>query len=377
MLLNKNERKLIGMAFRPVGAAAHPLLEVCDQVFKTRAAMLHNLKAQPEDLFRAVAQMHDRLFDKKEKPRISQQYIDDWWNDMAVQLRDDTEAPVADRQLFADTVFRLVRRLCCYHWDVFYTHTIYDWLSDTLKRKSNDIGKDEQEAFERRLLEFSQPLDDWVNQTYHAPLAPEIESAIKGNLAAHGLPQKRSGRKPVGKDNITASFNYLPNIENRAVRLQAFFECLKGSYIDGKTDMQIFIDMFSNKSTKDKLIWVSTVRELKYLLKSLKDKKFVTVQQGYTIWQVASARFQVRVKVNTLTDDGRENYSYDIKKLEPRDFTKDSNKNIYPKLDSIIKLLAPKTDLKNAIQDILDNTNEANDSKRDYIFAWANQLKLT
>ena len=376
MLLKRDERKKIGMAFSSANAVVHPLLEACDNIFKTRAAMLNSLKAHPEDLFRAVAKMLDRLFDKKEKPQISLQYLDDWWNDMAVQLRDDTQASVADRQLFVDTIFRIVRRLCCYHWDAFYAHTVYGWLTDTLKRKSNDDGKDEQEAFERRLLAFSEPLSDWVNQTYHTPLFPEIETAIKGKQAAQGLPQKRSGRKRIDTDNITASFNYLPSIENRAARLQVFFECLKGAYIDGDTDMQFFVDMFTNKSTKDKLIWVGTVRELKYLLRCLKNKQFVSIQQRYTIWQVAAARFQVKIKNNIPSDDGKKDYYYEIRNLESKDFTKDSERKDYPDIDRIIKVLDPRTDLKNAYQDFLDNTNEADDIIKDYRYAGANQLKI-
>ena len=173
--------------------------------------------------------------------------------------------------------------------------------------------------------------------------------------------------------NTVATFDYMPRIEDRAVRLQAFFQSLSGKYIDRKADQKVCIDLFQNTTTTQKVVWIREIILLKYLIAKLEELRYISCPKGYTKWQIVCAHFQLRGK-QKYTNDNKTDDSYEITDLTPTQFTKGGKTpQTHDELDKIIRILDPKINYKESLQDYLDFQQE-HDEKMDVSDALANGL---
>lgn len=349
----------------------HPLLQVCNVIFTIRASNLEGKKVKAEDVFRIVGWMLDLLFSSSKVDTWTQQNIDDLWCKLSQMLVDWSDTTVNDRRLIADTVFRIVRKLLCHHWDTYYSEWLYGLFCTTIGRESKDGNLEEKQRIQKRLSDFSDSLSDWINNGYNSHLSIEIEAVVKGQTAEIKSLKPRSGRKAKAIECIVETFDYLPLLDDRGQRLQAFYQGLKGRFIDIKTPQKDFIDLFQNTTTKHKIVWIQEIIKLKYLF--LKIEKYITCPKGFTTWQIVCAHFQIKSK-RKKTVDNMTNDSYVIEDLRPIQFTKGGK---IPKaiddLDRIIRILDPKTDYNEALQDYLDAQLE-HDEIKDTEDALANGL---
>lgn len=347
-------------------------MQVCNAVFKQRAGQLEgNIEA--EDIFRLVARMLDSLFSWAEVH--TQQDIDDLWYGQTQDLREWSGTTVKDRQLIVDTLFRIVRKLLCHHWDTYYSEWLYNLFCTTIDLQSAAGDNVEQQRFQKRLSDFSDTFDEWVNNEYNGHLNDEVEAVVKGEKAEIIPMKKRSGRKQIAPKDITASFDYLPRVEHRGERLQAFHECLNGVFIDA--DLKDFLDMFQNKTTTKKIVWTRDIKELQYLFNKLEVSGWVSWPKSYGKWQMVCARFQIRIKVKKEIDDSMTDDSFEIKDLQLSQFNKGGKLPAkHDELDKILLILSPNTDYGSALDDYL-NYKEAqgeHDKIKDTADALANGL---
>ena len=305
-ILNNTERQRIEKHFASE-YDIHPLLAVCRNVFSERAAKLEGVKADFEDIFCLVALVLDYLANSSEA--LSQQDVDNLWTGILMQAREWPNATVNDRIVIADTVFRIVRKLLCHHWDTYYSEWLFDMFTETINRESAYGDKEEQLRFKDRLSEFSEQLNKWINNEFYGNLSIEVEAVIKGKKAEINTINSRRGRKSIDPNDITASFDYLPRVNNRVERLQAFFDRLNKVFVD--CDKKDFVDMFQGKTTKDKIFWIREIRELHYLIDHIEE--WISWPKSYDKWQMTCARFQIRVKTKE---------SYEIKDLKLTQFSK-------------------------------------------------------
>ncbi len=349
----------------------HPLLLTCSDSFMSRASLLEGVKAGAEDVFRLVAWLLDIL--TQNATTLCQKDIDDYWDRLVIYVRDWEDSKPKDRTIIADTVFRVVRKLLCHHWDVYLSDKLFNMLSETITVKSVNGDVEEQQRFQNRLSEYSDELDEWINNGYDGHLSEEVEAVVKGLKAVVKTINARRGRKSIDPKDITASFSYLPRVDNRVERLQVFFDYLNNVFID--CDKKVFVDIFQGKTTKDKILWIREIRELHYLIDHL--EKWIEWPRSYDKWQMTCARFQIREKTKKVVDDNMTNDSYEIKDLKQTQFSKGGKvPETHDELDKIIKILDPKTDYGSALDDYL-NYMEAqgeHDDIKDTADALANGL---
>ena len=364
--LTKQEKERIQKHFSE--KHGHPLFVVCDEVFLSRAGRLEGVKADTEDIFVEVATMLDLLNDFPEF-QSDQKDMGKQFSYLKKKYREWESATAEDRETIADTVFRIVRKLMCHRWGLCYSEELFDSMGEALKNKSTQTDTND---FEVMLLDYSSELDDWINQDYDGHLSNEIEEVLKGRTEKQ---KPQSGRKAIDPKDITASFNYLPKETYRNNRLQVFCHCLKGVFIDRKTDDRVFVDIFSGTTTKQKIVWIRGIRELHYLIDKLDEQKLISWPKSYGKWKMVCARFDIRERVKEAVDDSMTNDSFVIGSLTPKQFSKDSGvPDNHDELDRIIRILNPKYNVEESLQEYMDEFEH--DEIEDYRDALANDLQI-
>lgn len=341
------ERRRVKEAF----GAGHPLYLACQDVFTPRSAHLNGVDIEAEEVFYAVAVLLDRLMTAKE---MEQKDVDGLWTELFKDIRRmKPDATEHDKQQVAHTVFAIVRKLCCHHWSSQFRDTLYDMLGNTIRKETGDADKGELEKFQQTLTEYSDKLDEWVN-AYDigvGRLSEQIEEVVK---EMKEKPRRKSGRKAVDVEEITASFSYMPRIENRNERLQAFYTSLRGRFIEMKTDSKDFIDIFQGTTTTSKIVWKGKINELHYLFDRLDEMNVVTWPKQYTKWQMVCARFQIRVK-RKVGNDSMTNDSFFFEDLKTEQFTSGGRiPKKHEELDKVLRVLDKRTKFGKVLDDYLD-----------------------
>ncbi len=332
----------------------HELYKVCDAAFLPRAGKLDSAQVNTEDIFCEVAQLLDTL---NEYPHFQsgQKDIEKYYSQSMLKYREWADTTVRDREMIADTVFRIVRKLMSHRWQLCYSEELYDAMSNVLNERSD---LEDSSEFDKALFEYSNNLDTWINQDYNGHLCEEIENTISDKPAKTKLP---SGRKSVDVEKIFSSFDYLPQVDNRVQRLQAFHRGMDGRFF--KVKLKDFVDIFTNKSTTKKILWLGDIIELKYLINKLVSSKWIKLSNSCGKWQLVCARFNIRIKKNEKADDRLTNdSSYVEEDLNTSQFNKSKKApNTHDELDRIIAVLDPKIDYTEALNDYLDYQNSIGD----------------
>lgn len=132
------------------------------KVFYARQGRLNGLLATPEDVFYESARLLDFLF---VNPNITQRQVDSLWNKLLIDIRIwKADASEHDKRMVAGTVFQIVRAALTQHTESCYYENICDLLNQTTERELGECDKNEQTDFNRRLIEQSPVLCEWINQ---------------------------------------------------------------------------------------------------------------------------------------------------------------------------------------------------------------------
>ncbi len=295
--------------------------------------------------------------------------VDRLWDNMALQLRDQLEVP--DRIVIVDTVFRIVRKLLCHHWDTYYSYDLYPLFTATIEWESNREDGEHQ-RFQDSLSVHSAALNEWFNNAYDGRLSEQIEQVMNAQQTAIKQLRPRGGRRSVNPETITASFVYQPTVQHRQERLQAFHSLLNGTYL--QCDLMCFLDIFQGASTTKKILWLRTIKELRYLIDRLTGLGYVTLPQGYGKWQITCARFELMQKNTHHSDDSMTDDSYEIAPLKLSQFNK-ARERLAPhdEIDRFLEVLSPQLDTDAEIQEYFTSQAEL----KDYRDALNNGLSIS
>ena len=341
----------------------HPLLKVCQVAFTPRIALMDGLMVEAEDIFCVVAEVFDSLL-LEDHPTL--EFVDSLWTNLVINIRRQwqSDASEKDRMLVATSVFYIVRETLVHHWHSRYSNEWYDVLSMVIEKRKKQCDLDEEKDLLNRLDQCAAELSDWIIDYISSDelLTDNISAILDGKEVA--IPRGKSGRRPKDLKNIVATFDYLPRIGDRTVRLQAFFSSLRGKYIDREADQKAFIDLFQNTTTTQKVVWIREIIFLKYLIGKLEELGYIFCPQGYTKWQIVCAHFQLRRR-KKHTNDNKTDDSYEIIDLTPTQFTKGGKApQTHDELDKIIRILDPRINYEKSLQDYLDFQQE-HDEKMD------------
>lgn len=350
----------------------HPLLKACQVAFTPRIALMDGLMVEAEDIFCVVAEVFDSLL-KEDHP--TQEIVEDLWTNLVINIRRQwqSDASEKDRMLVATAVFYIVRETLGHHWHSRYCNVLYDMLSVVIEKKKKQCDLDDEQDFLHRLDQCAAGLDDWINEYLASEefLTDNISAIVDGKAVS--IPRRKSGRRAKNLNEIVATFDYLPTLDDRNARLQAFFHSLKGKYIDRKADLQTFVDIFQNTSTSKKIVWIKEIILLKYLINRLEKLGYISSPHSYTKWHIVCAHFQLREK-SKHTNDNKTDDSYVIIDLTLTQFTKGRKApKTHDELDRIIRILDPKVNYEESLQDYLDFQQE-HDEKMDTKDALVNGL---
>ena len=350
----------------------HPLLKACQVAFTPRIALMDGLMVEAEDIFCVVAEVFDSLL-KEDHP--TQEIVEDLWTNLVINIRRQwqSDASEKDRMLVATAVFYIVRETLGHHWHSRYCNDLYDMLSVVIEKKKKQCDLDDEQDFLHRLDQCAAGLDDWINEYLASEefLTDNISAIVDGKAVS--IPRRKSGRRAKNLNEIVATFDYLPTLDDRNARLQAFFHSLKGKYIDRKADLQTFVDIFQNTSTSKKIVWIKEIILLKYLINRLEKLGYISSPHSYTKWHIVCAHFQLREK-SKHTNDNKTDDSYVIIALTLTQFTKGRKApKTHDELDRIIRILDPKVNYEESLQDYLDFQQE-HDEKMDTKDALVNGL---
>ncbi len=187
--LSQEERQQLSSYFST--SNANTLLRACQVAFVHRSGMLEGLKVDGEDIFCEVVSLLDYLM--KRTSELSQNDVDELFTAMLHRVRDWQDSTPNDRKAVADSVFRIVRKILCHHWDTYYSDRLYDCFTNTLHRYGIIDNEDDVNRFNDHLSEYSKELDEWVNNQYDGNLSNEFDKAIQENrlfFAVVSNPQK-------------------------------------------------------------------------------------------------------------------------------------------------------------------------------------------
>lgn len=310
---------------------------------------------QSEDIFCLVADVLDDILDTANP---TQEYIDALWTSVLMEIRLwKIDASEHDKMLIAGTVFLIVRKLMCHHWDTRFNQTVYDLMSLTIEQEMKVIDEKEQNRFNERLLECSSELYDWINSydVNNGLLSEEIEELV------NGVDRKKKNDMEQQDENhvITTSFKYYPKgmlgVE-RNQRLLLFFNELKkkGVFIEINTDQQIFIDIFSGALTEKQIVWTNQAKRLNYLIHKMCELSLISWSDDKRkpkIIQMICARFKIYKKVfYEVEGQEKKQWRMEVCQLVPGNFNAKMDQED-AEIDRIIDLLIPEK-MKNPQENI-------------------------
>lgn len=112
-------------------------------------------------------------------------------------------------------------------------------------------------------------------------------SASTGSATSRG----RGGRPKQAGKPVVKAFDY--QAENKAARLMWFCKALKAlGWIDGGTDCQMFIDLFSGGDFRHHVIWTGQANILAELFRRMvKERGLVRLPEKRSLWVMVNGHF--------------------------------------------------------------------------------------
>lgn len=250
--------------------ALHPLYEACKSVFASRAAHLNGVVIEAEEIFVSVAYVLDFVYSKE---NVSPEDVEMLWTKLFSDIRKiKPDASEHDKVQITHTVFAIVRKLMCHHWECKYSESVYELFKDIISKETNESDIREMEAFQGKLSVFSVELDDWINQVYDGHLTEEIETLLT-------LGESTSDFYPSGQTFTMTSLMIM-----RELDIICKYLTQKGK-LDAQESPDDFRRLFSGVNSDFKITWLGSEGELRDLFKTLvgeEGKKcYILPKKGY------------------------------------------------------------------------------------------------
>ena len=342
-ILSEEERKRIREAFEQ-----NPLYAACTAVFRKRRAHLNGLEIQVEDVFCATALLLDTLYNTEEE--LTQESIDTLWDDLCNNIRDAKfDASEHDKRQVVHTIFAIVRKALCHHWETYLRETLFDMLGVTIDNEMEEADKKEMDRFISQLIDKSESLKDWVNIEYDGNLSDQIEAClVKAKPAKPKSPAKQQKKKPSappkGKHK---AFPFISKDVADAYRMAQVADLcayMNKAKADGgpmltNADQRAFIKNFTTGNTTATILWLGSKRELHFIVSEWKKRKYITFDSDDDIWVITSGVF---LNGKGVKKDGK-----------PTPFDSDdlgsthNPKNITQDLEDVVEMLNPEKPGKN------------------------------
>ncbi len=116
--------------------------------------------------------------------------------------------------------------------------------------------------------------------------APGVESfAVTAKPHTAQSPKRRSGKIT----QATFRYNYAPQQAKRIVNL--YQHLLRAKWIAKETSPDDFTALFLGKPTHAKVKWTGTQQHLFYLIRTLSDRRLITIPDSIGIWQITESHF--------------------------------------------------------------------------------------
>lgn len=344
-ILSEEERKRIREAFEQ-----NPLYAACTAVFRKRRAHLNGLEIQVEDVFCATAHLLDTLYNTEEE--LTQESIDTLWDDLCNNIRDAKfDASEHDKRQVVHTIFAIVRKALCHHWETYLRETLFDMLGVTIDNEMEEADKKELDRFISQLIDKSDALKDWVNIEYDGNLSNQIEAClVKAKPAkpkSPAKPKKKPSAPPKGKHKTFPFISKDGTDAYRTAQVADLYAFMKKSKADGgpmliEADLRAFINNFTTGNTSATILWLGSKRELHFIVSEWKNRQYIKFNSDDDIWVITSGVF--------INGKG-------VKKGEkPTPFDSDNlgsthnPENITQDLEDIVEMLNPEKPSKNYVR---------------------------
>ncbi len=340
-ILSEEERKRIREAFEQ-----NPLYAACAAVFRKRRAHLNGLEIQVEDVFCATALLLDTFYNTEEE--LTQESIDTLWDDLCNNIRDAKfDASEHDKRQVVHTIFAIVRKALCHHWETYLRETLFDMLGVTIDNEMEEADKKEMDRFISQLIDKSDALKDWVNIEYDGNLSNQIEAClVKAKPAkpkSPAKPKKKPSAPPKGKHKTFPFISKDGTDAYRTAQVADLYAFMKKSKADGgpmliEADLRAFINNFTTGNTSATILWLGTKRQLHFIVSEWKNRKYITFDSDDDIWVITAGAF---LNGKDLQDGKSTRFNSD-------DLGSTHNpKNITQDLEDIVEMLNPENPSKN------------------------------
>lgn len=116
--------------------------------------------------------------------------------------------------------------------------------------------------------------------------APSVESSAVTAKPHIAQPPKRRSAKIT---QATFRYNYAPQHAKRIVNL--YQHLLRAKWIAKETSPDDFCAVFSGEPSHAKVKWAGTQQHLFYLIRTLSDRRLITMPDSIGIWQITESHF--------------------------------------------------------------------------------------
>lgn len=293
-ILSEEERKRVREAF-----GQHPLYAACATVFPRRAAHLNGLDIMEEDIFCAAAELLDVLYNAEVPP--SQPSIDKLWIEIYRDIRKPQPAASEDdKRQVAHTVFAIVRKVLCHHWETRLCETLFERLGHTIDKEVKAVDAEEMEQFMSQLIRETNSLQEWVNNVYDGALGKEIDACLSKAKPTKPKSPAKSKEKPSappkGKHKAFPFISKVGTDSYRMAQVADLCAFMNKTRADGgpmltKADQRAFINNFTTGNTSATILWLGTKRQLHFIVSEWKRRKYITFDSDDDIWVITSGVF--------------------------------------------------------------------------------------
>jgi len=366
-IFSKAERQKIESQFW-TEEEQHPLLELCYNVPNVRFAMLEGVKAEGEDIFYHVANMMDWFYGwtKMNRIPIFKDEVEDEWASLLRDIREWKGITPNDRQLMADTIFRIVCRVyCCYAaaWRkkkpeskaAELWNKLYKTLERTLEGHCVLSDQKEIEQFEERLMGYflnnGEYLMDWMVADYDGHLSDKIEKCIREEIPQQEDIQKEEAyeqdtttsmrKRRKSGTTVTESFTLCCKRNGQTRVVNEIYNEMQTQKLIEDTDLLSFALVFKGEIPDKPIGWCGSARQLRYFIeKGIKSGCFKSKIKQH--WCVVEKCFWPMEKVSYTSPSGEDverwERSKDPYKKEDLSKTKSPEQNAKERVDKVLEL---------------------------------------
>ncbi len=298
--LNLNQADVI----RKSKLADHPLLLTCQKVFKHYMATMERFDFCSEDLFVAVAQVIDRIF---ENPKEAPAYITGLWDQLKIDMKVNAQTfpPQNDLDTVCTILFYIVAATLSLHWHSYYKQELVGQLRHIIDKEKIIIDEDEKSDVIENLCSHSEGLEDWINGYNESDcwLSDEIDEVLQEKIIILKTSRKKQSEKTKKKVAFKSTIDkpktlkYFVHGNNGILKTQrrrvdlVFRKFNEWKWIDDQTGADDFNSLFEGDPRHCNITWTGNATILTVLLKELLDQPFIAKQTGQSATSMVQEQF--------------------------------------------------------------------------------------